>query len=218
MNEDGSNVGGLTHIPGYDGGPFFSPDGQRILWRRFDENGVIANVFTMKLDGSDVRQLTDFGCMSWAPYFHPSGAYVIFTANKFGFANFELFLVDAAGTREPVRVTFTDGFDGLPVFSPDGQKLCWTSGRTTDQKSQLFLARWDQEAALKALEAAPARSAPIPKDGPGLSHTRVDTDFASRKGETTSIGTREQFKADLEFLASDALEGRETGTPGAQKA
>ena len=25
--------------------------------------------------------------------------------------------------------TFTEGFDGLPVFSPDGKKLCWTSGR-----------------------------------------------------------------------------------------
>lgn len=72
----------------------------------------------MKLDGSDVRRLTDFGAMSWAPYFHPSGQYVIYTANKLGFANFELFLVDALGAKEPVRVTHTDGFDGLPVFSP----------------------------------------------------------------------------------------------------
>ena len=29
-------------------------------------------------------------------------------------------------------MTFTDGFDGLPVFSPDGTKLCWTSGRAPD--------------------------------------------------------------------------------------
>src|SRR5882724_9931177 len=160
MNADGSNVRRLTCTPGYDGGPFFSPDGQRILWRRFEENGVIANVFTMKLDGSDVRQLTDFGCMSWAPYFHPSGAYVIFTANKLGFDNFELFLVDGGGTREPVRVTFTDGFDGLPVFSPDGQKLCWTSGRTPDGKSQIFLADWNDTAALEALAAAEVRKPP----------------------------------------------------------
>ena len=61
MNADGSNVRRLTHTPGYDGGPFFSPDGKRILWRRFSEKGDTADVFTMKLDGSDVRRLTDFG-------------------------------------------------------------------------------------------------------------------------------------------------------------
>src|SRR5207248_6265667 len=119
MRADGSGQKRLTSTPGYDGGPFFTPDGKRIVWRRFDTNGINADIYTMKLDGSDVRRLTDFGCMSWAPFYHPSGQYLVFTANKLGFANFELFIVDAAGDREPVRVTFTDGFDGLPVFSPD---------------------------------------------------------------------------------------------------
>ncbi|MBI3879807.1 MAG: PD40 domain-containing protein [Verrucomicrobia bacterium] len=160
MNADGSKVRRLTRTPGYDGGPFFSPDGKRIIWRRFDESGIIANVFTMKLDGSDVRQLTDFGCMSWAPYFHPTGKYFIFTANKLVFANFELFIADGDGTREPVRVTFTDGFDGLPVFSPDGHQLVWTANRTSDQKSQLFRAKWNHDAALKALAEAPPRKPP----------------------------------------------------------
>ena len=149
MAADGSNVRQLTKTPGYDGGPFFSPDGERIVWRRFDASGMNADVFTMKRDGSDVRQVTNFGCMSWAPFFHPSGKYVIFTANKFGFDNFELFI--AAEGKEPVRVTNTPGFDGLPVFSPDGKKLCWASGRTTDGKSQVFLADWNHEAALTAL-------------------------------------------------------------------
>ena len=70
----------------------------------------------MRLDGSGVRRLTNFNSMSWAPYFHPSGAYVIFASNKLGFSNFELYLVDAMGRHEPVQVTATDGFDGLPVF------------------------------------------------------------------------------------------------------
>ena len=151
MNADGSNVRQLTKTPGYDGGPFFSPDGERIVWRRFDASGMNADVFTMKRDGSDVRQVTNFGCMSWAPFFHPSGKYVIFTANKFGFENFELFI--AAEGKEPVRVTNTPGFDGLPVFSPDGKKLCWASGRTTDGKSQVFVADWNHEAALAALSS-----------------------------------------------------------------
>ena len=137
MNADGSQQRRLTRTPGYDGGPFFSPDGQRIVWRRFETNGVVADVFTMKLDGSDVRRITDFGCMSWAPFFHPSGDYLVFTANKLGFANFELFIVDAQGEREPVRVTYTDGFDGLPSFSPDGKQLTWTSNRGADGKSQI---------------------------------------------------------------------------------
>ena len=39
------------------------------------------------------------------------------------------------------RITYHDGFDGLPVFSPDGKRLMWTSNaRGTDRNSQLFLA------------------------------------------------------------------------------
>ena len=83
----------------------------------------------MKLDGTDQKQITDFGSMSWAPYEHPSGQYFIFASNKLGFENFELFIVDAAGAKEPVRVTYSDGFDGLPVPSPDGKQLAWTSSR-----------------------------------------------------------------------------------------
>lgn len=60
---------------------------------------MLADVYTMLLDGSDVRRLTDFKSMSWAPYFHPSGDYVIFHSNKFGFTNCELFIVDALGEK-----------------------------------------------------------------------------------------------------------------------
>src|SRR5262245_29958102 len=54
MNADGSDQRRLTHAPGYDGGPFFSPDGQRIIWRRFDE--MNADIYTMKTNGSNVRR------------------------------------------------------------------------------------------------------------------------------------------------------------------
>ncbi len=60
MNADGSDVRRLTDAPGYDGGPFFSPDGQRIVWRHFAESGMVADVWTMKLDGSDKQRITDF--------------------------------------------------------------------------------------------------------------------------------------------------------------
>jgi Tol biopolymer transport system component len=210
MNADGSNVRHLTTEPGYDGGPFFSPDGQRIVWRHFDESGMIADVWTMKLDGSDKRRVTDFKSMSWAPFYHPSGKYFIFTSNKLGFENFELFIVDAAGEHEPVRVTFTPGFDGLPVFSPDGKKLCWTSGRTGDGKSQLFLADWNDEAARAALGAAP-KSAER-EAVPSTSSSAGTTDPGS-SAEITAGDLRKQ----IEWLADEKREGRMTGSPGAQE-
>src|SRR5262245_22708114 len=159
MRADGSDQKRLTSVAGYDGGPFFTHDGSRIVWRRFDVSGLIADVWTMKPDGSDARQITDFGAMSWAPYEHPSGRYFIFSSNKLGFDNFELFLVDAEGTKEPVRVTYTDGFDGLPVPSPDGKTLAWTSTRGGGSAGQLFLAQWNHGKALEALANAPPRKA-----------------------------------------------------------
>ena len=157
---DGSGARRLTKVPGYDGGPFFSPDSKRIIWRRFDETGVIADVRTMNLDGTDERQVTDFGAMSWAPYIHPSGQYVLFASNKLGFENFEVFMVDIDGKKEPVRITYSDGFDGLPVPSPDGTQLAWTSSRSGGREGQIYLAQWNHQKALEAIKNAPARKGP----------------------------------------------------------
>jgi Tol biopolymer transport system component len=100
--------------------------------------------------------------MSWAPYEHPSREYILFASNKLGFDNFELFMVDAEGTREPVRVTYSEGFDGLPVPSPDGTRLAWTSSRSGGGAGQIFLADWNHQAARDALRAAPPRKAGTP--------------------------------------------------------
>jgi len=157
MKADGSGQKRLTTEKGYDGGPFFMKDGQHIVWRHFDEQGLIADVWTMKMDGTERKQITNFKSMSWAPYEHASGEYFFFSTNKLGFENFEIFIVDKAGTKEPVRVTFSDGFDGLPVPSPDGTQLAFTSSRSGGGAGQIFLAQWNHEAAMKALAAAPTR-------------------------------------------------------------
>ena len=218
MNADGSNVRRLTEAPGYDGGPFFSPDGTRIIWRHFAESGMVADVWTMKIDGSDKKRITDFKSMSWAPFYHPSGKYIIFTSNKLGFSNFELFIVDVNGEHEPVRVTYTDGFDGLPVFSPDGKKLSWTSGRTSDGKSQIFLADWNDEAALKALAEATLRGAEAPAEkpeaakAPEAAPSVAAADFSNLSPDIRAA----DLKYEDSWLADPAREGRETGTPGAE--
>jgi len=207
MNADGSNVRRLTTSPGYDGGPFFSPDGKSICWRRFSENGATAEIMTMHVDGSEQQQITRLQAMSWAPYYHPSGQYLIFTTNRHGFANFELYIVDREGTKDPVRVSHTAGFDGLPVFTPDGHQLSWTTNRTTNNQSQIFLAEWDHQQALKllGLEAA--------EDG-----SRTES-----MANAATIGRAPSARPDfapadavrhVEYLCRPQLQGRLTGTRG----
>lgn len=197
MDADGKNVKRLTNYGGYDGGPFFSPDGKRIIWRRFTPDGYSADIYTMKIDGTDLKRVTEFKAMSWAPYYHPTQEYIIFASNKLGFSNFELYIVDTAGLKEPVQITHTDGFDGLPVFSPDGSKLAWTSNRTAGGASQLFYANWNHAAAMQALKIAPLK-------GQG-------------SGYSPSIKASELQKK-VEYLASDSLEGRMTGSKGIEAA
>ena len=157
MRADGSEQRRLTEVPGYDGGPFFFPDGSRIIWRRFSEDGLIADIWSMRPDGSDQRQMTDFRAMSWAPYVHPSGEYVLFASNKLGFSNFEVYMVDVAGEKEPVRITTTDGFDGLPVPTPDGTRLAWTSSRHGGPGASSTWPTGTTKKRWAALREAPAR-------------------------------------------------------------
>lgn len=152
MKADGSQLKQLTSYMGYDGGPFISPDSKKVIWRRFAVDGMTAEVFTMNLDGSDKQQLTHTHTMNWAPYYHPSQKYIIYTTNTQGFANFELYIVDSQGKHEPVRVSFLDGFDGLPVFTPDGDEVYWTRKKDNNDVSQVYRANWNHQAALKALD------------------------------------------------------------------
>ena len=196
MKSDGTGLKRLTNVPGYDGGPFFSPDGKKICWRRFSEKGDTAEIFTMDLESGTEKQLTSIGALSWAPYFHPSGKYLIFATNKHGFGNFELYLVDSEGTKEPVRVTHTEGFDGLASFRPDGKVLSWTSNRTAQKQSQIFVSDWNHETALDALAKSKSKA------------------ISDIEPKTDPKITAKDIKQHIEYLASEKLQGRLTGTEG----
>ena len=209
MNADGTNVRQLTNVPGYDGGPFFSPDGKKICWRRFSPDGLKAEIMTMNIDGSHQKQLTRMNAMSWAPFFHPSGEYLVFTTNKHGFSNFELYLVDAEGKSKPVRVTDTAGFDGLASFTPDGKRLTWTSNRTSNQDSQIYIGNWNHEAALKALQT---------KDTVSVEEKEsFEIGKASAKKGNVDFDPMDIVRH-VDFLCRQDLAGRMTGSPGEKKA
>lgn len=204
MNADGSHVRQITNTPGYDGGSFWSPDGRKIIWRRFSEDGARAEAYTINADGTGEKKITNLGAMSWAPIFHPSGDYIIFSTNLLGFDNFELYMVDAEGKHAAVRVTDRKGFDGLPMFNPDGRHIAWTSNGTANKTSQVFTADWDDTQARRLLgldgkAAASAAAAPA-------------------RPETTAAIAEADLRRHVEILASDAMEGRLTGTPGGDRA
>ena len=208
MNADVTNVRQLTDTPGYDGGPFFSPNGKQICWRRFAENGATAEIMTMDIDGSNKKTLTKMNVMSWAPFYHPSGDYLVFTTNKHGFGNFELYLVAADGKSPPVRVTDTEGFNGLASFSPDGKLLTWTSNRNAQKQSQVFLANWNDAHARKMLGFDPDSAAIDEASAVGL-----------RSAKSSSAAFRDSDIArHVQYLCRPELGGRMTGSRGERMA
>lgn len=147
MNADGSDPRRLTYGEGYDGGPFFSPDGKTILYRGDRRGDGKQNLQIRMVDakGGNDRALTDNPIFNWCPYWHPSGRFFIFTQadheaySRGGRPNYDLLLMSPDGKRT-ARITFDDAFDGLPVFSPDGRKLMWTSKRGGLDEAQVFIA------------------------------------------------------------------------------
>lgn len=150
MEADGSNVRQLTNAPGYDGGPFISPDGKWIVFRSDRKKEGFLQIYVIGVDGKNEQALTDNEGVNWGPYWHPTAPYIIWAgadhANPTARPNYDLWLAryDAKDGKvqigEPVRVTDSPAADVLPVFSPDGKKLMWTSTRTDDHESQLFIA------------------------------------------------------------------------------
>jgi len=148
---------------GYDGGPFFSPDGRRICYRSDRTGTNLLQLYVADLrfdvDGSVIgiereHQLTFNEHVNWAPYWHPDGRHLIYGTSAMGHHNYELFICDAdpgdlPGSDGPVRygtrnrrVTHAGGADVLPVFSHDGRWLVWTGQRDETGTSQVFMARW----------------------------------------------------------------------------
>jgi len=144
MNSDGTHVRQITNARGYDGGPFFSPDNRWIVFRSDREREGYLQIYLVRPDGSEERRLTNLPGVAWAPYWHPNGTHIIFSYADYSDPNrrpnFDLYVINVK-TGAMARVTYSPAADVLPVFSPDGKKLMWTSkGRGSARESQIFLA------------------------------------------------------------------------------
>lgn len=142
MNSDGSNQRRLTWRRGNDGGAFVSPNGKHVTWRSFDYRGN-SQVMVADLGGGElknIRQLTFGKGIHWAPFWHPSNKWILFSSNHETTyktrRNFDLYLIDVKGTCVK-KLTSHTAADVLPVFSNDGKTIGFTSKRTGG-KSQIY--------------------------------------------------------------------------------
>lgn len=163
MDIDSSNPRQITNGLGYDGGAFFSPDSKQLVFRasrpktpediaKYKEllaKNLVAptnmEIYTVNVDGSNLKQITQLGKANWAPFFHPSGKKIIFSSNHHSSRgyDFQLYMIDIeSGKLE--RITNASIFNAFPMFSPDGKKLVFSSNRNNGgtRDTNLFIADW----------------------------------------------------------------------------
>ena len=164
MNLDGSGKKQITKDKGYDGGAFFSRDGKHMVWRANHPTGEglqrymellkdnLTSPMRMEIliadgDGKNAKQITNFGCASFAPSFTPDGKKIIFASNKHNCdgRKFELFLMNLDGSGLE-QVTNFGGFTSFPEFSPDGKRLVFSSDKDAKSRYEfnIFVADWVQ--------------------------------------------------------------------------
>lgn len=163
MDIDGSNQKRLTFEKGYDGGAFFSLDGSKIVFRasrpkteeelkdyqELADDGLfrptVLELYVMNADGSDIKQITNFGKASFAPFFFPDGEKIIFSSNVNSESgrDFDLYMINADGTGFE-QITFNKTFDGFPMFTRDGKQLIFCSNRFNKNEgdTNVFIADW----------------------------------------------------------------------------
>jgi len=162
----------LVTAPGYDGGAFIAPDQARICYRsdRAGDGRMQLYVADLNMgpDGVPVgikneRAVTANSLVNFGPFWTPGGEALVYAASSEDHRNYDVWLIKvpraaASAPGTPVRITHAPSADLLPVVSEDRRLLMWTSQRggmapgEERPSSQVWIARFDLEAALRAAE------------------------------------------------------------------
>lgn len=133
MRPDGSGEIQITHTPDWqEGGSFYMPDNETIIYRAWErkydsERSIPMTIFTIKHDGTGLKQITHEDGTNWAPYPFPDGIHFVFV-KVLPPHNFELYMMNMI-TGAQTRLTNNPAFDGFPAVSPDGKSIMFSSSR-----------------------------------------------------------------------------------------
>jgi TolB protein len=126
MNADGSDAHLVADAPGADGGPEWSPDGDRIafLSDRDDPHGEVSELYVVDPDGSHEVRLSRTRTDEWSFDWSPNGKEIAVSRGQGGgdAGTIDIFVLRADGGGER-RLTRTAGDEWDPLWSPDGRRI-----------------------------------------------------------------------------------------------
>ena len=137
MNPDGTDQKQITFTPDWqEGGAFIMADNKTILyraWKKSEEGNESKDMhlFTVDVDGENMKQLTHKSGTHWAPFPAPDGEHFAYVT-VFPPHNYEIMLKNLK-TGEEHRLTSNPAFDGFPAISPDGKSLSFSSSRNNEK-------------------------------------------------------------------------------------
>jgi Tol biopolymer transport system component len=143
MNADGSGLRQVTKNTVDDGGPAWSPNGDRLVFHRFAGDGSGADLWTVRVDGTGERNLTRSpAIMDRYGAWSPDGREIVFMRDDSGLEN-DIATIRPDGSHLRA-LTDTPTDEEAPDWSPDGKRIAFHwNGAPPGEAYDLYLMRRD---------------------------------------------------------------------------